>query len=194
MPPSSRSQTVSLSGRIGHGLGGRERRGEQVGFLVVAGTKTSTVGRLCGSSWGALRERQRAGDDEEAEEQHHDAVHLGQIEQEAGDEVRHLGDGRQGAGGAPEDVAQHDGGAERQGDQAPDALGAKELDDDHAGHDREARNEMCLKADGKSDERDNQDRRHRPKGHDKTLLASVRFSAWICVGGNALIRNISRIY
>ena len=171
-----------LVGGIGHGLRGGERGGQQVGTLVVARDEDVDGRQVLRVDLGSLARRQRARHHEKAQEQHHDAVHLGQIEQEARDEARHLGDRRDGAGGAPEDVAQDDGGAESQRDQAPDALGAHELDDDHAGHDREARNEMRLKADGKSHDRHDQYRRHSPQGHDKTcshrLCSRLKGFAW----------------
>jgi hypothetical protein len=68
------------------------------------------------------------------------------------------------------------GRAEGQGDQPPDSLGAEELQDDHAGHDGQAGDEMRLKADGQGDQRDDQRRCHSPKGHDKTCPHLPKFS------------------
>lgn len=139
-------------GGIVHRLGRRDRVGEQDRVLVVGGDE-DIDGRqdLLFDARGRSR-AERPGDDEQAEKQHEHAVHLGKVEQQAGNEVLELGDRRKGARRAPVDIAQHDRGSKGERDQAPCPVGAEQLEDHHQDDDDRPGDEMRLQVDRKRDD------------------------------------------
>ena len=146
-----------LVGRIVHRLGGGER-GRQKRRLLIVGRHEHVDGRQVGVGRGHLQRprRHRPHHDEQRQEQHEDAVHFREIDEEARNEVFRLVDRRQRAGRAPIGVTQHDRRSERERDLAPDALPREQLQEDHRTDDDSARDEMCLQVDRQRD----QDRHH----------------------------------
>lgn len=116
-----------LVGRVIHVLGRRQRIGEKLRVLVV--TRHENIDRrpVIGRARPGLSGRQRHRHDDEAETQHHDAVHFREIKQKAGNEVFELVDGRQRACGAPIDITKHDGRAETKRHEPPGSLPVETL-------------------------------------------------------------------
>ncbi len=74
--------------RIGHGLGGGQRGGGEVRILVVGGNEDIHARQLVVVGERRGNALDRIGQHEEADEEHRQAVDLGKIEQEAGNEVQ----------------------------------------------------------------------------------------------------------
>ncbi len=110
---------LQLVGRIIDCGRGRERDGQQILVFVVSGHEDVDGGHVGFFEPRGRRALQGIRDDEEADAQHDDAVELGTPQRDPAHEVRRVGHRRQRARGPPENVADHDPGAERQEDLAP---------------------------------------------------------------------------
>lgn len=133
-----------LVGGIVHRLGCRERVGQQPCVFVVGGHEDIDLRELAGRDGTRLARRQRHRHHEQAQRQHHHAVHFGEVEQEAGNEVFGLVKRRQGARRAPIDVTQHHGRTEGKSDQPPAAAGIGELEHGHERDDENADDKLGL--------------------------------------------------
>ncbi len=137
---------VQLVLRIDQRLGGSERCGQKLRILVI-GRDEDIDGRqvFVGGNFRFFP-AQRIDHREEAHRQHQQAVHFGDVEQDAGDEVQGLVDARQRFGGAPESVAQRDRAGEDEGYETEAAVLRAGHAEKHHAESGETEHELSLEA------------------------------------------------